>query len=78
MEEAQEKAVMKLFAEIETKRRDVERRKRNQEKRERDLEDAEIEKLKAERDFDQNWKKGERLDKRIGNWRDFSHKKKKK
>lgn len=78
LEEAQEKAVMKLFAEIETKRRDVERRKRNQEKRERDLEDAEIEKLKAERDFDQNWKKGERLDKRIGNWRDFSHKKKKK
>jgi len=78
LEEAQEKAVMKLFAEIEMKRRDVEKRKRNQEKRERDLEDAEVEKLKADRDFEQNWKKGERLEKRIGNWRNFNHKKKRK
>jgi len=71
LERCQEKAVMKLFADIERKRREVERRKRSQEKRERDQEDAEEEKLRKERDFEKKWKQDERVEKRIGNWRDF-------
>lgn len=76
LEQCQEKAVMKIFAEIERKRRDVERRKRNQEKREREQEDAENEKLKKERDFEKKWKDTDRVEKRIGNWRDFTQEKK--
>ena len=81
IEEMQRKAVMKLFAEIEMKRRDVEKRKMNQEKRERDQEDAEKEKARKEMEFDKNWKGGDRLNNRVGNWRDFqggSNKKRKK
>ncbi len=74
LESCQEKATMKIFAEIERRRRDVERRKRNQEKRERDQEDAEVNKMKKERDFEKSWKEGTRVDKRVGNWRDFSSK----
>jgi len=77
LESFQEKATLKIFAEIENKRRDVERRKRNQDKRERDQEDAEVHKMKKERDFDKNWKDNTRVEKRIGNWRDFSGKKSK-
>jgi Putative Zn-dependent protease, contains TPR repeats len=72
LEQCQEKAVMKIFAEIERKRRDVERRKRNQEKREREHEDAEKDKLKKEFEFEKKWKNDERVEKRIGNWRDFN------
>lgn len=72
----QDKATLKIFAEIERKRRDVERRKRNQEQRERDQEDAEINKIKKDRDFERKWKEGDRVEKRIGNWRDFAKKKK--
>ena len=71
LEEAQRKAVMKIFADIEMKRRDVERRKRNHEQRERDQEDVETDKVKREIEFDKNWKGGERLNNRVGNWRDF-------
>jgi len=74
----QEKATTKIFAEIERKRRDVDRRKRNQEKREREQEDAEVDKMKKERSFDKNWKEGNRVEKRIGNWRDFSKDKRRK
>jgi len=74
----QEKATMKIFAEIERKRRDVDRRKRNQDKREREQEDAEVDKMKKERNFDKNWKDGNRVEKRIGNWRDFSKDKRRK
>jgi tetratricopeptide (TPR) repeat protein len=72
LEQCQEKSVMKIFAEIERKRRDVERRKRNQEKREREQEDAEKDKLKKEHEFEKKWKDNERVEKRIGNWRDFT------
>jgi DnaJ family protein C protein 8 len=68
----QNKAVMKIFAEIERKRLDVERRQRNQEQRERSQEDAEVEKMKKEQEFDKHWKESHRVEKRIGNWRDFS------
>ena len=67
----QERAVMKIFAEIERSRREVERRKRAQEQRERDQEDEEMRKLKAEAKFNKSWKEDDRVEKRIGNWRDF-------
>jgi len=72
----QEKATMKIFAEIERKRSDVERRKRNQEQRERSQEDEEVEKVKKERVFEKSWKEGTRVDKRINNWRSFQGDKK--
>ena len=78
LESFQDKAVTKIFAEIERKRRDVERRKRNQEKREREQEDAEVDKIKKERNFEKNWKDNNRVEKRIGNWRDFAAEKKSK
>jgi len=77
----QEKAVMKLFAEIERSRRDVEMRKRKQEKRERQQEDEIVKKEKEGRDFDKKWREENRVGKRVGNWRDFQQdglKKKKK
>lgn len=67
----QEKATMKIFAEIEYKRRDVEKRKRSHEMRERSQEDAEVKKSKNERTFEKKWKEEGRVEKRIGNWRDF-------
>lgn len=75
LEKYQELATMKIFAEIERKRRDVERRKRKFEEREREQEDAEASKEKKERDFERNWKNEGRVEKRINNWRDFSKKK---
>lgn len=76
LKSCQDKATLKIFAEIEHKRRDVERRKRNQEQRERDQEDTETNKIKKDRDFEKQWKEGDRVEKRIGNWRDFAKKKK--
>lgn len=74
-EELEEKALMKLFADVEMKRRDVERRKREYEKRERMQEDEELKKQQNERDFDKNWRKTERVEQRVGNWREFHEKK---
>eukprot|EP00571_Detonula_confervacea_P009564 CAMPEP_0172316470 /NCGR_PEP_ID=MMETSP1058-20130122/28365_1 /TAXON_ID=83371 /ORGANISM="Detonula confervacea, Strain CCMP 353" /LENGTH=684 /DNA_ID=CAMNT_0013030787 /DNA_START=11 /DNA_END=2065 /DNA_ORIENTATION=- len=68
---AQNKATMKIFAEIEQKRRNIERRKRGFEQRERAQEDEEKTKEKNEREHDKKWRGGERVEKRIGNWRDF-------
>lgn len=69
--QAQSKATMKIFAEIEQRRREVDRRKRKFEQRERAQEDEEKAKEKSERDHDKKWREGERVDKRVGNWRDF-------
>lgn len=69
--QAQSKATMKIFAEIEQSRRNIERRKREYEKRERSQEDEEKAKEKNAREHDQRWREGERVEKRIGNWRDF-------
>ncbi len=69
--QAQSKATMKIFAEIEQSRRNIERRKREFEKRERSQEDEEKAKEKNEREYDKRWREGERVEKRIGNWRDF-------
>jgi len=62
---------MKIFAQVEMKRRDVERRKREYEKRERTQEDEELKKQKGEREFDSNCRKTERVEQRVGNWREF-------
>lgn len=69
--QAQSKATMRIFAEIEQKRREVERRKRKFEQRERAQEDDEKKKESDERRFDKQWREGERVEKRVGNWRDF-------
>ncbi|KAL7484775.1 hypothetical protein ACHAW6_010399 [Cyclotella cf. meneghiniana] len=75
---AQGKATMKIFAEIEAKRRDVERRKRKYEQRERAQEDEEKAKEKNEREHDIKWRETGRVEKRVGNWRDFQMGSKKK
>jgi len=62
---------MKIFAEIEQKRRNIERSKHDFEQRERAQEDEEKTKEKNEREHDKNWREGQRVDKRVGNWRDF-------
>lgn len=74
-EELEEKSLMKLFAEVEMKRRDVERRKREYEKRERMQEDEILKKQQNEREFDKNWRQTERVEQRVGNWREFHEKK---
>ena len=75
LRQAQTKATMKIFATIEAKRRDVERRKRKYEQRERAQEDEEKEREKNERDYDKEWREKNRVEKRVGNWRDFQKKK---
>jgi len=69
--QAQNKATMKIFAEIEQNRRNIDRRKRGYEQRERAQEDEEKAKEKNEREHDKKWREGERVEKRIGSWRDF-------
>ena len=78
LEECQRVAVQRLFAEIEHTRRQVEKRERAFHQREQQQEDAVADKEKKERKFDKNWREAERVDKRIGNWRDFQTTKKKK
>jgi len=74
-QEHEQKCIMKLFAEIEMKRRDVERRKREYEQRTQQQEDDAINKEKDEREFDKSWKDNKRVDKRVGDWRSFQNKK---
>jgi len=78
LKDLQDKAVQKVFATAEYNRRQMEERTRNQEKREREQEKEGMDKLKNERDFNVNWKQENRVEKRIGNWRDFAKKKKQK
>lgn len=78
MELFQEREVMRIFAQVELKRRDVEERERKFEQRERQQGDDQMEKERKERKFDKQWREKDRVDKRVGNWRDFgTHKKKK-
>lgn len=69
--EVQSRAVQKIFAEIEHKRREVERRTQKQDQRERQQEEEELQKEKSDRQFDKKWREDNRVKKRIGNWRDF-------
>jgi DnaJ homolog subfamily C member 8 len=71
LQDFQAKAVQRIFAQIEHKRREVEQRERNQQQREQQQEADELEKQRKSRKFDQDWKQEERVDERIGNWRDF-------
>ena len=78
LEDIQEREVMRIFAQVEQKRREVEDRERKYEQRERQQEDEALEKERKERQFDKKWRNEERVDKRVGNWRDFASNKKKK
>lgn len=71
LQQYQQKATMKIFAEIEQKRREVEFRKRKFEQRERAQEDEEKEKEKKEMEHDKKWREMTRVEKRVGNWREF-------
>jgi DnaJ family protein C protein 8 len=76
LEQAQQTAVAKIFAHIEYQRRQVEKNERAFEQRQQEAESSEQTKLRADRTFDAQWKVKERVEKRIGNWRDFSSNKK--
>lgn len=76
LDEMQTKAIMKIFATIEHKRRDLEKRTRAQEQRERKQEEEEMQKERNVHKFDKQWREEGRVDKRVGNWRDFQTKKK--
>ena len=74
----QEREVMRIFAQVEQKRREVEDRERKYGQREQQQEDDQNEKERRERKFDKRWRNEDRVDKRVGNWRDFdTHKKRK-
>mmetsp|Transcript_126942 Transcript_126942/g.355525 ORF Transcript_126942/g.355525 Transcript_126942/m.355525 type:complete len:482 (+) Transcript_126942:163-1608(+) len=72
LEELQEIEVMRIFAQVEQKRREVEDRERKFEQRTQQQEDAQDAKERHARQFDKSWRKEERVDKRVGNWRDFA------
>ena len=78
LEDTQEKEVMRIFAMIEKKRRDVEERERKFEQRTQQQEDDELEKERQARQFDKKWREEDRVGKRVGNWRDFAGGNKKK
>lgn len=78
LESFQRKAILKIFADVEYKRREVEKRERDYDVREKQKEEEEEQKARDERKFDKNWKKDERVKTRIGNWRQFQVKKKSK
>jgi DnaJ family protein C protein 8 len=78
LQSMQSKAVQKIFAQIEFKRREIEQRERNFSQREQQKEEDDLEKERSARTFDKNWKQEERVDKRIGSWRNFQNKRPKK
>jgi DnaJ homolog subfamily C member 8 len=73
----QKKAVHKLFADLEIKRREVEQRERAYQQREQQQEDDVVNQERNERKFDKKWKQEERVDNRVGSWRTFQKTKKK-
>lgn len=75
LEECQDKAVQKIFAEIEYKRRQILERERQQELRERQQEEEGAKKEKEAAKFDKEWREEDRVGKRVGNWRGFQKKK---
>ena len=75
LEQVQSRAVQRIFAEIEYKRREVEERTRKQEQREREQEEEELHKEKKSREFDKNWRDDTRVENRVGSWRGFQKKK---
>ncbi|CAJ1953743.1 unnamed protein product [Cylindrotheca closterium] len=76
LQEVEEREIMRLFAQVEQKRKEVTQRERQFQQREQQQEDQEMEKERKSRQFDKQWRDEGRVDKRIGNWRDFQQKKK--
>lgn len=76
LEECQSRAVQKIFAQIEYKRRQVLERERQQELRERQQEEEGAKKEKEAAKFDKQWRQEDRVGKRVGDWRGFQQKKK--
>jgi DnaJ family protein C protein 8 len=72
-EEAHSKReVMKEFAAIEVRRREIDDHKAAQKKRERDKEDKEHKDLKKVHEREKTWNQDDGREKRVGNWRDFT------
>ena len=78
LESIQEKEVMRIFAQIEARRKYIEENERKFGQREQQQQDEQEDKERRERKFDKQWKNKDRVDKRVGNWRDFDAKKKRK
>jgi DnaJ family protein C protein 8 len=76
LEDIQFKAVMKIFATVEMKRREVERRQRAQEQRERQQEEEELAKERHAMKFEKKWREEGRVDKRVGKLEGLSEKEK--
>jgi DnaJ family protein C protein 8 len=72
LEQLKETEVMRIFAHIEQKRREVEDRERKFEQRTQQQEDEQEMKERQARQFDKSWRKDDRVHKRVGNWRDFA------
>jgi tetratricopeptide (TPR) repeat protein len=76
LKDCQDKAVQRIFAEVEYKRRTILERERAQEQRERSQEEEGVQKERQEVKFNKSWKEEDRVGKRVGNWRSFEKKKK--
>jgi len=77
LEELKEKEVMRIFANIEHKRREVEDRERKFEQRTQQQEDEQEAKERQARQFDKSWRNDDRVHSRVGDWRDFAQRTKK-
>lgn len=74
-QEYQDKAIARVFADIEQRRRRIEHNEKSFAERERKFEDELNEKQVKDRKFQKEFRSGDRQDKRVGNWRDFQNKK---
>jgi len=77
LEELKQTEVMRIFANVEQKRREVEEKERKFEQRTQQQEDEQEKKERQARQFDKSWRKEERVQNRVGNWRDFAQQNKK-
>mmetsp|Transcript_13522 Transcript_13522/g.17803 ORF Transcript_13522/g.17803 Transcript_13522/m.17803 type:complete len:170 (+) Transcript_13522:781-1290(+) len=66
-----QKETMKAFAEIEMRRRQTEKLKQAHKAREQGHEDEEKRQEKKLQEFNKDWAKEDRRDKRVGNWREY-------
>ena len=78
LKEVQDRETMRIFAQVEEQRRQVDDRERKFHQREQQQEDDQLKKERNERQFDKSWRQEDRVGKRVGNWRDFAKKKKQK
>jgi tetratricopeptide (TPR) repeat protein len=72
VEEAETKAVMKYFADVEMGRRRAEALERSYNAREKMQAQEELDKMKKDAARDKSWAAGDRREKRVANWRDFA------